>query len=56
VLIEVGDKYRKLRQPTDAYHAKLAQETATENVRVYNARYAARRHCLKTCSNNRHHC
>jgi len=42
VLIEIGDKYRKLSQSRQMLlTAQLAQETARENVRVSNARYAA---------------
>jgi len=48
VLIEVGDKYRKLRQSRQMLiTAQLAQQTATENVRVYNARYAAQETLFK---------
>jgi outer membrane protein TolC len=42
VLVEVGDQFRKLRQSRQMLvTAQLAQETARENVRVLNARYAA---------------
>jgi len=48
VLIEVGDKYRKLRQSRQMLiTAQLAQETARENVRVSNARYAAQEFLFK---------
>jgi outer membrane protein len=48
VLIEVGDKYRKLRQSRQMLlTAKLAQEAASENVRVFNARYAAQESLFK---------
>src|SRR5262249_33486286 len=48
VLIEVGDKYRKLRQSRQMLiTAQLAQETARGNVRVYNARFAAQEALLK---------
>jgi outer membrane protein TolC len=48
VLIEVGDKFRKLRQSRQMLiTAQLAQQTATENVRVYNARYAAQETLFK---------
>jgi len=48
VLIEVGDKYRKLRQSRQMLiTAQLAQETARENVHVSNARYAAQEYLFK---------
>src|SRR5262245_14032359 len=48
ILIEVGDKYRKLRQTRQMLvTARLAQETAGENVRVLNARYAAQEALIK---------
>lgn len=48
VLIEVGDKYRKLRQSRQMLiTAQLAQETSRENVRVFNARYAAQEIVIK---------
>jgi len=48
VLIEVGDKYRKLRQSRQLLlTAQLAQETARENARVLNARYAAQEALFK---------
>jgi outer membrane protein TolC len=48
ILIEVGDKYRKLRQSRQALlTARLGQDAAGENVRVLNARYAAQEALIK---------
>jgi len=48
VLVEVGDQFRKLRQSRQLLvTAQLAQETARENVRVLNARYAAQESLFK---------
>jgi len=48
ILIEVGDKYRKLRQSRQMLlTAQLVQETARESVRVFNARYAAQETLFK---------
>jgi outer membrane protein len=48
VQIEVGDKFRKLRQSRQMLiTAQLAQATATENVRVFNARYTAQESLFK---------
>jgi outer membrane protein len=48
ILIEVGDKYRKLRQSRQALlTARLGQDAAGENVRVLNARYATQEALIK---------
>ena len=48
VLIEVGDQFRKLRRSRQLLvTAELAQQTARENVRVLNARYAAQESLFK---------
>jgi outer membrane protein TolC len=48
VLIEVGDKFRKLRQSRQALlTARLGQDAARENARVLNARYAAQEALIK---------
>jgi outer membrane protein TolC len=48
IQIEVGDKFRKLRQARQALlTAQLGQDTARENVRVLNARYAAQEALIK---------
>jgi len=48
VLVEVGDQFRKLRQSRQLLvAAQLAQETARENVRVLNVRYAAQESLFK---------
>jgi outer membrane protein len=48
ILIEVGDKYRKLRQSRQALRtARLGQDAAGENVRVLNSRYAAQEALIK---------
>ena len=48
VLVQVGDQFRKLRQSRQLLvAARLAQETARENVRVLNARYSAQENLFK---------
>ena len=48
VLVEVGDQFRKLRQSRQLLvAAELAEETARENVRVLNVRYAAQESLFK---------
>jgi outer membrane protein len=48
VQIEIGDKYRKLRQSRQALlTAQLGQSAARENVRVLNARYVAQEALIK---------
>src|SRR5262249_13555205 len=48
VLVEVGDQFRKLRQSRQLLiAAQLGQETARENVRVLNVRYAAQESLFK---------
>jgi outer membrane protein TolC len=48
ILIEVGDKYRKLRQSRQALlTARMGQDAARESVRVLNARYAAQEALIK---------
>lgn len=48
IRIEVGDKFRKLRQSRQALlTAQLGQNAARENVRVLNARYAAQEVLIK---------
>ena len=48
ILIEVGDKFRKLRQSRQALiTAKLGQDAARETVRVLNARYSLQEVLIK---------
>ena len=48
VLVEIGGKYRKLHQARQMLiTSQLAQETARENVRVFNSRYAVQEALVK---------
>lgn len=48
ILIEVGDKFRKMRQSRQALiTAQLGQDAARENVRVLNARYSLQEVLIK---------
>jgi outer membrane protein TolC len=48
IQIEIGDKFRKLRQSRQALlTAQLGQDAARENVRVLNARFAAQEALIK---------